>query len=171
MKINMKAKSVSMMFKDPADTVLCDVQRLERLSGKRPATLSDEDINRLIARGATATLEASVGAGRTSTFTRVALLGVDGLGSKKIKGDIFVVIKVNDAPVEEVTVKAKYEKDLREWALAFNKASAGNAPEVVPAPAVTSTADVLGQLGQLHDGGLLSDDEFASKRAEVIGRI
>jgi hypothetical protein len=95
------------------------------------------------------------------------LLGVDGLGSKKIKGDIYVVIKVNDAPVEELTIKAKHEKELRAWALAFNKAS-------VTAPAAAAgkpLAEVLAQLNQLHDNGLLTTDECAAKRAEVIGRI
>jgi hypothetical protein len=32
-------------------------------------------------------------------------------------------------------------------------------------------ADVLARLNRLHDDGLLTDDEFAAKRAEVIGRM
>ncbi len=175
MSINFRAKTFSTMFHD-ADQAerdkLYDIRRLERLSGKTRATLSTENIDSLLGRGATATLEASIGAGRTSTFTRAALLGVDGLGSKKIKGDIYVVIKVNDAPVEELTIKAKHEKELRAWALAFNKASVAAPPaEAAALAAATSPADVLAQLTQLHDDGLLTAGEFDAKRAEVIGRI
>lgn len=125
MNINFKAKNLSQLFQDADAAKLYDIRRLERMSShKHATTLSEEDIDGLIARHATVTLEASIGAGRTTTFTRAALLGVEGLGSKKIKGDIYVVIEVNDAPVEELTIKAKHEKDLRAWALAFNKASA-----------------------------------------------
>ena len=168
MGINFKAKSFGTMFHD-ADQAerdkVYDIRRLERESGKFKASLSTDDIDGLLTRGATAVLEASIGAGRSSTLTRTLLLGTDGPGSKKIKGDIFVVIKVNDAPVEELTIKAKHEKGLRAWALAFNKASAA-----VPA-SQPAAADLLGHLTQLHDDGLLTDDEYAAKRAEVIGRI
>ena len=169
MCINFKAKSFGTMFHD-ADQAerdkVYDIRRLERESGKFKASLSTDDIDGLLTRGATAVLEASIGAGRSSTLTRTLLLGTDGPGSKKIRGDIFVVIKVNDAPVEELTIKAKHEKGLRAWALAFNKASAA-----VPASQPAAAADLLGQLTQLHDDGLLTDDEYAAKRAEVIGRI
>jgi hypothetical protein len=147
--INFKAKSFGTMLHNAAraerDKVY-DIRRLERESGKRRASLSTDDIDSLLARGATAVMEASIGAGRSSTLTRTLLLGVGGLGSKKIKGDIFVVIKVNEAPVEELTIKAKHEKELRAWALAFNKASV--AP---PAVQVNGAADALGRLNQLHD--------------------
>jgi len=42
---------------------------------------------------------------------------------------------------------------------------------LVRTPAATSPTDVLAQLAGLHDSGLLTDDEFAAKRLEVIGRI
>ena len=169
MSINFKAKSFGTMFHDSAQAErdkVYDIRRLERESGKIRASLSTDDIDGLAARGATAVLEANIGAGRSSTLTRTLLLGVDGLGSKKIKGDIYVVIKVNDAPVEELTIKAKHERELRAWALAFNKASVA-----VPTSQPTVAADLLSQLTQLHDDGLLTDDEYAAKRAEVIGRI
>jgi hypothetical protein len=166
MSINFKAKSFGTMFHD-ADQAerdkVYDIRRLERESGKFKASLSTDDIDGLVARGAAAVLEASIGAGRSSTVTRTLLLGV---GSKKIKGDIYVVIKVNDAPVKELTIRAKHEKDLHAWALAFNKASAA-----VSASQPTAAADLLSQLTQLHHDGLLTDDEYAAKRAEVIARI
>jgi len=40
-----------------------------------------------------------------------------------------------------------------------------------PEPAASSTTEALTLLAQLHDSGLLTDDEFAAKRAEVIARI
>jgi len=151
--INFKAKSSGAMLRNAAQAErgkVYDIRRLERESGKRRASLSTDDIDSLLARGATAAMEASIGAGRSSTLTRTLLLGAGGLGSKKIKGDIFVVIKVNEAPVEELTIKAKHEKELRAWALAFNKASV--AP---PALQVNGAADALGGLNQLHDDGWL----------------
>jgi len=165
MSINFKAKSFGTMFHDATQAErdkVYDIRRLERESGKFKASLSTDDIDGLVARGATAVLEASIGAGRSSTLTRTLL----SVGSKKIKGDIYVVIKVNDVPVEELTIKARHEKDLHAWALAFNKASAA-----VPASQPTVAADLLSQLTQLHHDGLLTDDEYAAKRAEVIGRI
>jgi hypothetical protein len=77
---------------------------------------------------------------------------------------------VDAAAIQELTAEAKHEKELRAWALAFNQASRANAPAVAPGPA-TSPADVLTQLTQLYDDGLLTDGEFDAKRAEVIGRI
>jgi hypothetical protein len=151
--INFKAKSSGVMPRNAAQAErdkVYDIRRLERESGKRRASLSTEDIDSLLARGATAAIEASIGAGRSSTLTRTLRLGAGGLGAKKIKGDILVVIKVNEAPVEELTIKAKHEKELRAWALAFNQASV--AP---PALQLNGATDALGRLNQLQDDGWL----------------
>jgi hypothetical protein len=58
------------------------------------------------------------------------------------------------------------QKSARNFAAAVNSAAG-----VTAAPTTTSPADVLAQITQLHEAGLLTDDEFAAKRAEVIGRI
>jgi Short C-terminal domain len=134
-----------------------DVYDIRRLSGK----FSKEDIDSLIEQGAVAVLLTNVAAG-APTFTRAALLGVAG-----IEGDIYADIKVNGAVVDRLTIKAKYGQELRAWAVAFSTASKPNRP----AADHGSPAVVLARLNQLHDDGLLTDDEFTAKRAEVIGRM
>jgi hypothetical protein len=42
---------------------------------------------------------------------------------------------------------------------------------VLPAQQQEDVAAVLRKLASLHDEGLLTDEEFAAKRAEVIARI
>lgn len=50
---------------------------------------------------------------------------------------------------------------------------AAPAPAAVSAPPNDSSATVeaLKQLGELHTAGILSDDEFATKKAELIARL
>ena len=79
---------------------------------------------------------------------------------------LYADIKVNGAVVDRLTIKAKYGQELRAWVLAFNTASKPNRPADHGSP-----ADALARLNQLHDDGLLTDDEFTAKRAKVIGRI
>ena len=46
------------------------------------------------------------------------------------------------------------------------------APVYAPAPAPPSQndrLDQLGQLGQLHDNGVLTDEEFAAQKAKILG--
>lgn len=48
-----------------------------------------------------------------------------------------------------------------------------NSPAVPPAPASAhpSIADQIRQLGDLHQAGVLTDDEFTAKKAELLGRM
>lgn len=128
-----------------------------------------------IAAGAKVTLEASCSAGRTTTFTRTVLMGVDGLGSKKIKGDIYVVFTVDGEVVQELTAKAAHERQLHAWAVAFNAASLPNrAPAAMPAAVGAPVTDLPGRLAQiasLHDAGVLTDAEYAAKRAELVAQL
>lgn len=42
----------------------------------------------------------------------------------------------------------------------------------VPVPAAgTSVMDQIAQLGQLHDAGILTDDEFAAKKADLLAKL
>jgi outer membrane murein-binding lipoprotein Lpp len=43
------------------------------------------------------------------------------------------------------------------------------APQQAPPPAGPSVADQLQQLADLHQQGVLSDDEFAAAKAKVLG--
>ncbi|MFL5859502.1 MAG: SHOCT domain-containing protein [Solirubrobacteraceae bacterium] len=54
--------------------------------------------------------------------------------------------------------------------------SMAQAPPAAPAPAAAPAADAGGdyitrlkQLGELHDQGILTDDEFAQEKARVLG--
>lgn len=58
-------------------------------------------------------------------------------------------------------------KDVLERALANRSASAGAA---VPVPAVDHSA-ALTQLAKLRDQGILTDEEFTAKKAEILSRI
>lgn len=49
-------------------------------------------------------------------------------------------------------------------------AQAPVAPVPVPA-AGTSVMDQIAQLGQLHDAGILTDDEFAAKKADLLAKL
>ncbi|WP_353353551.1 DUF4429 domain-containing protein [Intrasporangium sp. DVR] len=40
-----------------------------------------------------------------------------------------------------------------------------------PAPAAPDHLSQLKQLGELRDAGILSDEEFAAKKAEILGRL
>jgi hypothetical protein len=46
------------------------------------------------------------------------------------------------------------------------------APAPVPAaPAGPSIMDQIAQLGQLHDAGILTDEEFAAKKADLLAKL
>jgi len=53
-------------------------------------------------------------------------------------------------------------RDVRGWA--------GAAPAPPPGPG-PSPVDAIRQLGELRDAGLLTDEEFATKKIELLGRI
>jgi hypothetical protein len=42
-------------------------------------------------------------------------------------------------------------------------------PQYAPAPQPASAADELEHLAQLHSSGVLTDEEFASAKAKVLG--
>lgn len=44
------------------------------------------------------------------------------------------------------------------------------APAPAAAPSEASTIDQLKQLGELHAGGVLTDDEFTAEKAKLLGR-
>jgi Short C-terminal domain len=61
-------------------------------------------------------------------------------------------------------------KDVKGWA------GTGAPPAPVPAddtPAATSASplDAIRELGELRDAGLITEDEFQSKKTELLGRI
>jgi Short C-terminal domain len=43
------------------------------------------------------------------------------------------------------------------------------APAAAPAPAGDPSIDELTKIAQLHDQGILTDEEFAAKKAQILG--
>jgi hypothetical protein len=134
------------------DKAVYALRKIQKKDHPWGAVKTDE-IDSLIGQGAVAELSASSPSRR---------------GLLPIAGNFFAVFTVGGEVVREIgiTKGTKHEGALRQWVLAFNAASKPNQPaEVAPA------TDALTQLASLHDAGLLTDEEFAAKRAEVIGRI
>lgn len=44
------------------------------------------------------------------------------------------------------------------------------APPPTAAPAEDNTLDQLTKLGQLHESGVLTDEEFAAQKAKILGQ-
>ena len=65
----------------------------------------------------------------------------------------------------------------KKWAAQDAEAQAQYAPEPqqyaapppAPAPAAPDTTQELTQLAQLHSQGILTDEEFAAKKAQILG--
>jgi hypothetical protein len=101
----------------------------------------------------------------------VATLGVFGLGAKKTSATVIVQCGTFTKAYTVKKVTPHISKSLYAAISASDARRERLAGTAVVASPVFSPADVLAQLAQLHDGGLLTDDEFAAKRLEVIGRI
>ena len=57
---------------------------------------------------------------------------------------------------------------MRDRAIAQQKEAQASFQEYVQETAGTTTADQLAKLGQLHDKGQLTDEEFAAQKAKVL---
>lgn len=119
--------------------------------------------------GAVATVETSGNVVARDTWTRNSMSG-GMFGDKMVdKREAYLTISGKGLAVAsklnpEATVLA------REFAAAVNAASraAEAQPAAVPA---TSPTSVLVDLAKLHQAGVLTDEEFAAKKAEILGRI
>ena len=93
-------------------------------------------------------------------------VGLAGLATKT-KAAAFVIFADGKYHETELDGNAAV-RDAQAQAVKFNLLAA------IPAPPVQQQDDIeatLRKLASLHDDGLLTDDEFAAKRAEVIARI
>lgn len=93
-------------------------------------------------------------------------VGLAGLATKT-KAAAFVIFADGKFRETELNGNAAVRAAQAE-AVKFNLMAATPAPQAQPQDDV---AVILRKLTSLHDEGLLTDDEFAAKRAEVIARI
>ena len=56
-------------------------------------------------------------------------------------------------------------------AVTYELRAAVSGPGPAPAPATAGVMALLGQLGALHAGGVLTDTEFETKKAELLARL
>ncbi len=102
----------------------------------------------------------------------VGVFGDWGLGARRTAATI--VVQCGEHTTSYVVAKlTNMESKILYRQIAENDARLErlNPAGAVAAVQAPSAADDLRQLNQLHDDGLLTDGEFAAKRAEVIGRI
>jgi Short C-terminal domain len=93
-------------------------------------------------------------------------IGLAGLATKT-KAVAFVIFA--DGKYRETVLNGNAAvREAQAQAVKFNLLSAAPAP---PAQQQDDAGVTLRKLASLHDEGLLTDDEFAAKRAEVIARI
>ena len=93
-------------------------------------------------------------------------IGLAGLATKT-KAAAFVIFP--DGSYHEQPLDGnKAVRDAQSEALKFNLLAS---PPGAAQPAQDDAAATLRKLGSLHDEGLLSDEEYVAKRAEVIARI
>ncbi len=106
------------------------------------------------------------------------------LGTFSVSSLAEVGAQQDEAPVASTAVPAPTPDPQREPAPAPRPAPAAPAPTPAPAPATqvptppsTASGDpavivaAIESLAGLHQRGILSDDEFAAKKAELLGRI
>jgi hypothetical protein len=63
-------------------------------------------------------------------------------------------------------------RQANKWAEQDQQQYAQQAPPPAPAPAAPAESDMISQLkqlGELHDQGVLTDEEFAAQKAKLLG--
>lgn len=127
-------------------------------------------------RGVRASVETSGSksiASRRTMMRTVTPMAV--LGQKKIQSDTrqcFLIIEGVGWAVTE-SVPARKEKAAREFAAKVNAAAAAAGPADAPdaAPAEVDVAEQIDKLAALRDRRILTEEEFSSKKAELLARI
>ena len=148
-----------------------------------------ESPNRHALVGLVGRVEEGGSVNRRFTVTRIAVLGVLAAGLPKRIDDRELYLTIegpNTVIVHAIPLKKSKELpgNARRFVAKLNQLSASKAPAVAaptrptPTPepaAVTSTdgglANKLEELSRLRASGLITDEEFASKRAELISRF
>lgn len=132
--------------------------------------------------GAKATIESAGIARSRLTATRVvggALLfggvgAIVGASARKDKSTIFITVELADGSVAVDEVPASREADARKFAARITNAGVGgtaNVPAEEPAVQSPDGLEQLRKLAELRDAGILTDDEFNSKKAALLDKI
>jgi len=129
-------------------------------------------IDRMLAQRATARVDSNV----SKHFSAGKMLALGAFGATAKSGGVYIYFTVDDVDVEVWQPHRNAERQARKWVVEYNRAvmelrASDPAPAEAPAAAVEDPMETLRKLGALHDSGLITDEEFAEKRDEVIGRI
>jgi hypothetical protein len=144
--------------------------------------------------GASATVDTAGELDKRVTATRLILTGplAFGLRKKKDSRELFVLVQGEDGSFL-AEIDSKKQKEAREFALKINtlaaraerwdavrsdqearanaatKASGEAAPQ--PSPPEADILDQIRKLGELRDSGILTEEEFGAKKAQLLERI
>lgn len=124
--------------------------------------------------GAQAEFQHGADLGGRVTLTRVALTGVFALGLKKDRSKVYIAVQLPDGQQVLIEGKAKEEKQARRFANQIQQAAnhyAEKEPAAPPAPAADDPIEQIKKLADLREAGALTEDEFATKKAEILGRM
>jgi Short C-terminal domain len=123
--------------------------------------------------GARATVETAGQLDKRVTATRLMLTGPLALGLRKKKDNrkLFLTIEGEGAGFV-VEVHPNLERKARQFATRIN--AAASSPMASPPTQATPTDDPVEQirkLGELREQGLLTPEEFETKKADLLGRL
>ncbi len=106
------------------------------------------------------------------TATRAVFLGAFALGFRKTeRGGPYLTIDTVDGPQVFELQGGSHAKKLEAQLARFHQELHGADSEPPPAPAGEDPIAKIRELGELRDAGLITDDEFEAKKAELLGRL
>jgi hypothetical protein len=115
------------------------------------------------------------------TATRIAALGPFALAAKKHKHSALVVISTTDgdflvevSKMTAVELRARLTHYIKQVETTAPTPPVMLADAAEPPAEAQSSPDAMGQLrqlGELHDAGVLTDEEFGAKKAELLSRL
>lgn len=99
----------------------------------------------------------------------IPLKSITSIERKSFMGHCSIRLHASHDELEFKTFQKDVEQALVTAIESGRSASAASA--VVSQPSAENPADTLKRLGELKDSGLISDEEFAAKKAEILARL
>ncbi len=124
--------------------------------------------------GAEAEFQHGADLGGRVTLTRVALTGVFALGLKKDRSKVYIAVQLPDGQQVLIEGKAREEKQARRFANQIQQAAnhyRSKDQATAPTAAPDDPVEQIKKLAELRDAGVLTEDEFTAKKAEILGRM